>query len=77
MKNIIAFSICLILLNNHSLFGQNVYKDFLDGEVYMKIKKDVPFVFDTLNRNLDIQSKLPFLIPLLGKYNITKAESSF
>jgi len=43
----------------------------------MKIKRDVPFVFDTLSSNVNIKSQLPFLIPLLSKYEITKVKSSF
>ncbi len=76
MKKILAFSICFILFKYCS-FGQTIHKEYLDGEVYMKIKKDVPFVFDTLSNKLDIKSKLPFLVPVMNKYNITKAESSF
>ena len=77
MKKIIQLLLYFIFLNNSITFGQKVYKDFLDGEVYIKIKNDIPFVFDALHRNIAIRTKLPFLVPLISKYNITKADASF
>ncbi|CAN5706061.1 hypothetical protein BH10BAC2_BH10BAC2_42960 [soil metagenome] len=77
MKTIIKLLVCFILLGNAVTFGQKISKDFIDGEVYVKIKNEVPFLFDTLHKRVDIRTKLPFLIPLMNKYNITKADASF
>ncbi len=77
MKKIIWLIIYLIFLNTPLTFGQKVHKDFIDGEVYIKIKKEVSFVFDTLHNTVDISSRLSFLLPLRDKYKITKAEASF
>ena len=77
MKKIFWLMMCFILLNTSVTSAQKVYKDFIDGEMYVKIKKDVPFNFDSLHANVDINSKLSFLLPLVDKYKISKAQASF
>ncbi|CAN5721161.1 hypothetical protein BH10BAC2_BH10BAC2_17850 [soil metagenome] len=77
MKKIILLIIYFIFLSTSLTFAQKVHKDFIDGEVYIKIKKEVPLIFDTLHNKVDISSKLSFLLPLMDKYKITKAEASF
>lgn len=75
-KKIILISSFLIIISSYS-FCQTVYKNYVDGEIYFKLNKEVPFIFDTLHRDVDINGKLNFLYPLLARYNITKAEASF
>jgi hypothetical protein len=77
MKKIIILSIGSIFLFNLFTFGQKISKDYFDGEIYIKIKNEIPFVFDTLHSAVDVKSRLSFLVPLTSKYDITKAESSF
>jgi hypothetical protein len=77
MKKILWLMIFFSFLNIPATFAQKINKDFIDGEVYIKIKKDIPFNFDTLHNTVDINSKLSFLLPLADKYKITKAEASF
>src|SRR4029079_18173600 len=78
MKKILMLFTGFFFLLCHSFtFGQKVYKDYLDGEVYVKIKNEIPFVFNNLNQTVETKSKLPFLMPMINKYGITKVESSF
>ena len=58
-------------------FAQKIHKDFIDGEVYIKIKKEIFFNFDKLHPIVDINSRLAFLAPLIDKYKISEAEASF
>src|SRR6059058_1788081 len=74
-KFIILLS-CYFLIT-FTTFSQNVYKNYIDGEIYIKIKKEVPFTFDPLQKSIDIQAKLPFLLPFVNRYNITKADAVF
>ncbi len=77
MKRKIIFMLSCYLLITYTTFSQNVYKNYIDGELYIKIKKEVPFTFDPLQKSIDIQAKLPFLQPFVNKYNITKADAAF
>ncbi len=74
-QKIITTLLCCLLIC--AAFTQTVYKNYIDGEIYFKIKKQVPFRFDTLISQVEMQTKLPFLIPLIHKYNISKTEASF
>jgi subtilisin family serine protease len=77
MKQKIIFLLSCYLLITCAGFGQKIYKDYIDGEIYIKLKKEVPYAFDTLQRSIDIQAKLPFLLPFVNRYNITKADAAF
>lgn len=77
MKKNYTLIVCLLLLAGTAAFNQTINKNYIDGEVYFKLKREVPFMFDTLHRDVDIPAKLSFLTPLISTYNITKAESPF
>ena len=42
MKKITWLIIYFIFLNISVGFAQKIHKDFIDGEVYIKIKKEIP-----------------------------------
>jgi serine protease len=77
MKQKFIFLLSCYFLITYTTFSQNVYKNYIDGDIYIKIKKEVPFTFDPLHKSVDIQAKLPFLLPFVNKYNITKADAAF
>ena len=57
--------------------GQQVFKNYFDGEIYLKIKNETPYKFDTVHRDISISDKLPFLNALVEKYKIKRVEASF
>ncbi len=77
MKYILILILSAFLLKPIGGTAQNVHKNYLDGEVYFKIKNSVPYLFDNDIREVNIENKLPFLLPLVQKYGITRVESSF
>src|SRR5882724_8498910 len=77
MKKQFFFMLSCWALTAFTAFSQNIYKGYVDGEIYIKIKKEVSFKFDTLQKDINIKAKLPFLLPLVNKYNIIKVESPF
>lgn len=68
--------IIIILLGTLSATGQNIHKDYFDGEVYIKIKSGVPLKF-TQSREVNIYDNLSFLTPFIPKYKISTAHASF
>jgi subtilisin family serine protease len=67
----------MLLARTWIVAGQNIDKDYRDGEVYVKLKDEIPFKFDTAQAEIDIDSKLPFLAAFISKYEISKVRSPF
>ncbi len=76
-KTIWSFTALLMLLGTAGVFAQSVQQGYVDGEIYLKLKSEVPFSFDASQSAVDINAKMAFLNPLVAKYKITKAEASF
>nr|MBK9653839.1 S8 family peptidase [Bacteroidota bacterium] len=76
-KTIWSFTALLMLLGTAGVFAQSVQQGYVDGEIYLKLKSEVPFSFDANQSTVDINAKMAFLNPLVAKYKITKAEASF
>jgi subtilisin family serine protease len=78
MKHILHLIIVgIFLLNTICVSGQKVNRDYFDGEVYVKIKNEIPFTFDNTKREVNIYQKLSFLTPFIEKYRILKADAPF
>ncbi len=77
MKYFLILTLSAFLLKPFGGTAQNIHKNYFDGEVYFKINNLVPYLFDNDNREVNIEQKLPFLLPFVEKYGITRVESSF
>ena len=57
--------------------SQTVFQNYFDGEIYFKIKNEVPFGFDKTSSAIDVNKSLPYVKSVFEKYKVTKVESSF
>jgi len=73
----IKYVLLLIVLMQSTVKSQTVFQNYIDGQLYFKIKSEVAFNFDKTSSNLDINSSLPFVISVFEKYDVIKVESSF
>lgn len=76
-KKIVQIILLVFSLSSVSVMGQEVNKDYLDGQIYVKMKDNVPINFDTSSNHVDYKEVLPFLSPLAEKYQLQKVEASF
>lgn len=76
MKKTIWFLAIITLLQTH-VYGQTIFNNYIDGQIYFKIKNEVPFRFNTTSPDIQINSDLPFLSGLAEKFKVSKVEASF
>ncbi len=76
MKNTACFILLFILLKTVAQ-SQTVFNNYIDGQIYFKIKDKVPCRFDESSPHVQITEDMPFLTAFTKKYKVDKVEASF
>lgn len=67
----------LMALIHSTAKSQNVFQNYIDGELYFKIKNEVAFNFNKTSSIVDVNNSLPYVKSVFDKYKVSKVESSF
>ena len=74
LKILATFAVVLMVMQ---LSAQGVFENYVDGEIYLKIRDDYPFSNNSSSPEVNFKRSLPFLVPFEYTYGIQKAKSSF
>lgn len=64
----------LFFLASYASFAQNVHKDFIDGEIYLKVNKKPA---EELSATVNVTAELPFLKEFVNELVLTKKNRTF
>lgn len=73
MKNKYLFIVGLLLISN-AIFGQKINKDFIDGEIYIKVKQKSP---SNSTKLVNFSTELPFLQKYAKEFVLNETKKSF
>ncbi|WP_435355111.1 S8 family serine peptidase [Emticicia sp. SJ17W-69] len=73
MKNKYLFIVGLLLISN-TIFGQKINKDFIDGEIYIKVKQKPP---TNSTKLVNFSTELPFLQKYAKELVLNETKKSF
>ncbi|MFN0216862.1 MAG: S8 family serine peptidase [Saprospiraceae bacterium] len=73
-KILVTFAVVVMALR---LSAQGVFENYVDGEIYLKIKDNYPIDNNLISPEVNFKRSLPFLSSFEYTYGIQKAKSSF
>lgn len=76
MSKTVCIVLMMIILQTAGQ-SQTIYNSYIDGQVYFKIKNEVPFRFNNTTPTVDVSADMPFISGFREKYKISKVEASF
>lgn len=74
---IVLFSSLILFLSGNFIFAQTIHKDYIDGEIYIKLKKPPQNGLNLPNGAVNMASELPFLLKANLISNTVSAKRSF
>lgn len=74
---IVLFSSVLLFLSGNFIYAQTIHKDYIDGEIYIKVRKKSQNGPNLPNGAVNMASELPFLAKANHIANATEAKRSF
>ncbi|RFS14858.1 S8 family serine peptidase [Emticicia sp. C21] len=74
---LLLFSSVLLILSGNFIFAQTIQKNYLDGEVYIKLKEFPKINLNLPNGAVNISAELPFLSKANHISNVLEAKRSF